>query len=151
MPHQRTLSQANINNNVNWVSTPGIWTWYVGLIIVTWLGVAAVLDDGGFAWTYVHLLHGVLSYYFLHWSKGFLYGEDQGEINLTFWEQLDNQVYGTMNRKFFTAVPIILFLLATHGTDFRRQPLGLNFLVVVVLLIAKLPAMHKVRILGINA
>ncbi len=45
---------------------------------------------------------------------------------------------------------VVLFLLASHGTDFGRQPLGLNLLVLLVLVIAKLPALHKVRILGIN-
>jgi len=45
---------------------------------------------------------------------------------------------------------VVLFLLANHGTDFGRQPLGLNLLVLLVLVIAKLPALHKVRILGIN-
>ena len=45
---------------------------------------------------------------------------------------------------------VVLFLLASHGTDFGRQPLGLNLIVLLVLVIAKLPALHKVRILGIN-
>ena len=45
---------------------------------------------------------------------------------------------------------VVLFLLASHGTDYRRQPLGLNLIVLAVLVIAKLPALHKVRILGIN-
>lgn len=39
---------------------------------------------------------------------------------------------------------------ATHGTDYRRQPLGLNLAVVLVMLVAKIPSMHKVRIFGIN-
>lgn len=77
--------------------------------------------------------------------------EDQGKYDLlTFWEQVDSQVYGTRNRKLFTLMPVVLFVLATHGTDFRKQPLGLNLVVVLVLLIAKLPALHKVRIFGIN-
>jgi len=44
----------------------------------------------------------------------------------------------------------VLFVLATHGADFRKQPLGLNLIVVLVLLIAKMPALHKVRFFGIN-
>jgi hypothetical protein len=63
---------------------------------------------------------------------------------------MDNESYGTLNRKLFTVVPVILFVLATHGTDFRKQPLGLNLGVVVVLLVAKLPALHRVRFFGIN-
>lgn len=75
----------------------------------------------------------------------------QGKYDsLTFWEQLDDGVQNTNTRKFLTIVPVVLFLLATHGTDYRRQPLGLNLIVLLVLVIAKFPAMHKVRIFGIN-
>lgn len=70
--------------------------------------------------------------------------------SLTFWEQIDDGLQGTATRKFFTVVPVVLFLLASHGTDFRRQPLGLNLLVVVVLTVAKMSSMHRVRIFGIN-
>ena len=104
------------------------------------------------AWTYVHLVHGVASYFLLHWFKGSPIDMDQGKYDkLTFWEQLDDGVQNTANRKFFTAVPIVLFILAIHGSDFRRQPLGLNLAVVIVLTVAKMAGMHKVRIFGINA
>ena len=59
-------------------------------------------------------------------------------------------MYATLNRKLFTFVPVVLFVLATHATDFRKQPLGLNLIMVIVLLVAKLPALHKVRFFGIN-
>jgi hypothetical protein len=63
---------------------------------------------------------------------------------------VDNETYGTATRKFLTVVPLALFVLATHGTDFRKQPLGLNFFVVLVLLIAKTPWVHKKRFFGIG-
>lgn len=69
---------------------------------------------------------------------------------MTFWEQIDDGVQFTSTRKFFTVVPVVLFLLAAHSTDYRRQPLGINLLVVVVLVVAKLSSMHRVRIMGIN-
>ena len=44
----------------------------------------------------------------------------QGKYDgMTFWEQLDDGVQNTNNRKFLTLVPVVLFLLATHGTDYR--------------------------------
>jgi hypothetical protein len=76
---------------------------------------------------------------------------DMGKYDkLTFWEQLDDGVQYTGTRKFFTAVPVLLFFLALHGTEFKRQPLGLNLIVTIVLVVAKMPALHKVRIFGIN-
>ena len=75
----------------------------------------------------------------------------QGKYDkLTFWEQFDDGVQNTGTRKFFLAVPVITFLLATHGTDYRRQPLLLNLVVLVVSVVSKFPALHKVRIFGIN-
>lgn len=143
--------QVVVNKTVSWLNSPAVWPLYIGLVLVSWLGMSALTDDAGMAWTYVHLIHGVITYYCLHWSKGSIDSEDQGKYSLlTFWEQVDNQAYGTHNRKFFALVPVVLFVLATHGTDFRKQPLGLNLVVVLVLLIAKLPALHKVRIFGIN-
>ena len=50
---------------------------------------------------------------------------------MTFWEQIDDGVQFTPTRKFLTVVPVALFLLASHGTDYRRQPLGVNLAVVV--------------------
>ena len=150
--HRRVPSEVDVNKSVNWVNSPGVWVWYLSLIGLSWLCLSALASDGGLAWTYVHLLHGVGSYWLLHWTKGSFAPEDQGRYSsLTLWEQVDNETYGTSTRKFLTAVPLALFVLATHGTDFRKQPLGLNLAVVLVLLIAKLPAMHRKRIFGIGA
>ena len=143
---------ATTCQNTNWLDSPGVWVWYLSVIGLSWLALTAITSDSGLAWTYVHLVHGVASYWLLHWTKGSFAPEDQGRYgSLTLWEQVDNEMYGTSTRKFLTAVPLGLFVLATHGTDFRKQPLGLNFLVVLVLLIAKLPALHKVRFFGIGA
>lgn len=46
---------------------------------------------------------------------------------------------------------MLLFILASHSTDYAHQPLALNLIAVVVLVIAKLPMMHKVRIFGWNS
>ena len=152
-PRRRSpCAQVVVNKNVNWLQGSAFWVFYVGLIALGYFGICALIPDAGLAWTYVHLAHGVITYYLLHWLKGTPFAdEDQGQYcRLTFWEQLDNGVYGTHSRKLFTAMPVLLFLLATNGTDFRKQPLGLNLVVVLVCVIAKLPALHKVRIMGIN-
>lgn len=147
----RSVSEVNLNKNVNWLNAPGIWIWYSLLIIAGWALLTILLDDPGLAWTYTHLGHGVVTYYLLHWTKGSPCSEEQGKYDyLTFWEQIDNGMYGTNTRKFLMIVPVALFTLATHGTDFRKQPMGANLVVVIVLVLAKLPFFHKVRILGIG-
>lgn len=64
---------------------------------------------------------------------------------------MDNGKQLTRNRKFLTVVPVVLYLIASHTTDYRNPWLFLNTIAVLVLVIAKFPNMHKVRILGINA
>lgn len=148
--HQRKPSEPNINKNTDWLNSKGVWAWYLGLIIIGWAVTSAFIDPG-LAWTYVHLVHSGITYYCFHWTKGSPIQEDQGIYDhLTFWEQLDNELYSTTTRKILAVIPVVLFLLATHSSDYRQQPLALNLIAVTVLLIAKFPQMHKVRILGIN-
>ncbi len=149
----RVVEKVIVNKNVSWLNYPGVWAAYLATVLLLWLGCSAIVADAGLAWTYVHLIHGVITYYVLHWVKGsanqFQY--DQGKYDhLTIWEQVDNQTYGTLSRKVFTIVPVILFLLASHGTELTKQPVGLNLVVATVLIFAKIPQMHKVRIFGIN-
>jgi hypothetical protein len=230
--HRRTVSEANINKNVNWLGSRGVWTWYVSLLLLMWATASALLSlapggannsgggaNGGgggagqsrYAWTVVHWLHGAASYWLLHWTKGSPCAEDQGRFDqLTFWEQMDNETYGTSTRKFFTLVPVVTLALAAHGggllsaalagpgggagsggggaggagggggglgggegglggaagagvgagggggggaaaaVETARLLMALNVAVAALLLVAKLPAMHRVRIFGIG-
>jgi hypothetical protein len=130
--HRRTVSEANINKNVNWLGSRGVWTWYVSLLLLMWAVLSALLSlvlgpaaAGRYAWTSVHWLHGAASYYLLHWTKGSPCAEDQGRFDqLTFWEQMDNETYGTSTRKFFTLVPVATLALAAHGGGLLSAALG---------------------------
>lgn len=64
-----TPQPVTTNKNVEWLSAPGAWTFIVALIVLSWLMLSLVVDPG-LAWTWVHLLHGVITYYLLHWNKG---------------------------------------------------------------------------------
>ncbi|WVZ17614.1 hypothetical protein V8G54_010596 [Vigna mungo] len=44
-----------------------------------------------------------------------------------------------------------LYLIASHTTDYQNPMLFFNTVAVIVLVVAKFPHMHKVRIFGINA
>ncbi|RXH92910.1 hypothetical protein DVH24_011934 [Malus domestica] len=92
-----------------------------------------------------------VTYHFFHWKKGTPFADDQGIYNgLTWWEQMDSGKQLTRNRKFLTVVPVVLYLIASHTTDYQHPMLFFNSLAVIVLVIAKFPNMHKVRIFGIN-
>uniref|UniRef100_A0A1I8JNZ4 Acyl_transf_3 domain-containing protein n=1 Tax=Macrostomum lignano TaxID=282301 RepID=A0A1I8JNZ4_9PLAT len=62
--------------------------------------------------------HNFITYLWLHWEKGAPFEPlDQGESRtLTHWEQLDDGVQFTANKKFLLVVPTVVFLLATFYT-----------------------------------
>ncbi|THF98154.1 hypothetical protein TEA_024363 [Camellia sinensis var. sinensis] len=104
-----------------------------------------------FKWYMISLLKCQVTYHFFHWKKGTPFADDQGIYNsLTWWEQIDNGKQLTRNRKFLTVVPVVLYLIASHTTDYQHPMLFFNTLAVMVLVVAKFPNMHKVRIFGIN-
>nr|XP_024381166.1 ORM1-like protein 3 [Physcomitrium patens] len=108
--------------------------------------------EAGTAWTVINLVHFAATYRFFHWKKGTPFAEDQGDYGkLTWWEQVDDGRQLTRNRKFLTVVPVVLYLIASHTTDYRNPNLFLNTIAVCWLVIAKFPNMHRVRIFGINS
>lgn len=143
---------TDLNKNTEWFTYPGVWTTYMSILFFSWIVVLSFFAcSPGTAWTVVHLWHFLVTYHFFHWKKGTPFADDQGIYNgLTWWEQIDNGKQLTRNRKFLTVVPIVLFLIASHTTDYQHPMLFFNTVAVVVLVVAKFPNMHKVRIFGIN-
>ncbi|KAL5537913.1 hypothetical protein UlMin_021751 [Ulmus minor] len=149
----RAVQPADLNRNTEWFMYPGVWTSYILILFFGWLVVLSVFGcSPGMAWTIVNLAHFAVTYHFFHWKKGTPFAEDQGIYNrLTWWEQIDNGKQLTRNRKFLTVVPVVLYLIASHTTDYQHPMLFLNTIAVIILVVAKFPNMHKVRIFGINA
>jgi hypothetical protein len=85
-----------------------------------------------------------------HWLQGTPNDTSQGVYDgLTVWEQLDDGVQFTATRKFLVALPILLFLCSCYYThNYFLFAIDLSTLLIV--LIAKLPSMHRVRVFGIN-
>eukprot|EP00262_Sarcandra_glabra_P006704 TRINITY_DN1919_c0_g1_i1.p1 TRINITY_DN1919_c0_g1~~TRINITY_DN1919_c0_g1_i1.p1 ORF type:complete len:170 (+),score=4.01 TRINITY_DN1919_c0_g1_i1:14-523(+) len=144
---------VDLNKNTEWFTYPGVWTTYILIIFFSWIFVFSLFGcTPGKAWTIVNLSHFFVTYHFFHWKKGTPFAEDQGIYNrLTWWEQIDNGKQLTRNRKFLIVVPVVLYLIASHTTDYEGSMLILNTIAVAVLVIAKFPNMHRVRIFGINA
>ncbi|KAL2643907.1 hypothetical protein R1flu_011494 [Riccia fluitans] len=141
----KVVPPPDLNKNTEWFLYPGVWTTYLLIIVIGWLLIMSVFRcSAGTAWTVVNLLHFAVTYRFFHWKKGSPFAEDQGMYNkLTWWEQVDHGRQLTRNRKFLTVVPVVLYLIASHTTDYKSPVLLLNTIAVFVLLIAKFPHMHK--------
>eukprot|EP01006_Ploeotia_vitrea_P046909 TRINITY_DN67072_c3_g10_i1.p1 TRINITY_DN67072_c3_g10~~TRINITY_DN67072_c3_g10_i1.p1 ORF type:complete len:112 (-),score=57.70 TRINITY_DN67072_c3_g10_i1:60-395(-) len=107
--------------------------------------------DQKYAWTVIHVLCTAFHVYFLHWKLGSPFWDNSGDYDrLTFWEQIDNGVQYTANRKFLTVVPVIVYLLASASTNWATHPLVMNTAVLVLELLGKAGFMHRVRLFGIN-
>lgn len=91
-------------------------------------------------------------FYILHTVKGNPFGDtDGGESRyLTHWEQIDDGEQFTDTKKFLTALPIVLFLLASSYTQYNFLHFVVNIAFMLLAVIPKLPQLHGVRLFGIN-
>ncbi len=71
------LAAVPTNRNTEWLNQKAAWAFYIILILLSWLVIASWTDPG-LAWTYVHLGHGAITYFLLHWNKGSPIQDDQG-------------------------------------------------------------------------
>lgn len=87
-----------------------------------------------------------------HWIKGSPDANNQGEYNaMTLYEQIDAGVPWTNTKKFLMLVPTIMTWIACHEANYKPIYIIVNCGLFLILIIAKLPQMHGVRILGINS
>jgi len=71
---------VSMNKNTNWVDNKSFWLFYIILIVLFWI-IVSNWTDPGLAWTYVHIGHGIITYYLLHWTKGSPIQDDQGQYD----------------------------------------------------------------------
>lgn len=66
--------------------------------------------------------------------------------NLTMWEQIDDGAQYTPAKKFLVGVPIALFLISTHYSNYDLNLFILNFISCMIVVIPKLPSSHRLRV-----
>ena len=79
-PRGLSVPLTPTNKNTNWLDNKAAWLFYVILVLVSWVVVAS-WTDAGMAWTYVHIGHGLITYYLFHWNKGSPIQDDQGKYD----------------------------------------------------------------------
>lgn len=139
---------------MTWFDSKGTWVAYLCMIIVFRIFISFVPGvNNSDAWTITNLVHAMGTWLAFHLSKGVPFtGSDQDKYaKLTMWEQLDQGIQFSPTKKLFTVVPIILFLITTHYTSYNFLLLAINLVALMVLLVSKLPRMHKVRLFGLNS
>ncbi|KAI8914623.1 ORMDL family-domain-containing protein, partial [Gorgonomyces haynaldii] len=102
------------------------------------------------AWTLTNLSYNALGFVMFHGIAGTPFLDQNDFYGMTVWEQIDGGAQFTPTKKYLTAAPIVLFLVSTHYTHYDTLTFFVNLLSLVVVLVAKLPSMHKVRLFGIG-
>eukprot|EP00550_Attheya_septentrionalis_P010313 CAMPEP_0198289218 /NCGR_PEP_ID=MMETSP1449-20131203/7482_1 /TAXON_ID=420275 /ORGANISM="Attheya septentrionalis, Strain CCMP2084" /LENGTH=237 /DNA_ID=CAMNT_0043987515 /DNA_START=261 /DNA_END=977 /DNA_ORIENTATION=+ len=152
------------NRNTDWVDSGGwsLLSIYVGIIVATYLlivlmGSVALFPDHVSSWsaTLTNGLHALVTLTYLHWIKGSPNFYEQGEMNgMTLWEQLDSKSQGVQkhnsNKTALFVVPTLLTYAACHACNYAPLLSLLNISIWLVCIVAKLPFMNGVRLLGIN-
>ncbi|KJE91140.1 Ormdl2 protein [Capsaspora owczarzaki ATCC 30864] len=143
--------EASSYNNPNevWLHGKGAWLAYILLLVVLRLAFASVpFLSVPVSFTLTNVVHNMLSFYLFHLMRGTPFvSADQGEsARLTQWEQIDAGAQFTNTRKFLAAIPIVLFLLTSHYTEYDPVLFAINFVSLCIVMVAKLPQMHKVRL-----
>jgi len=101
--------------------------------------------------TIINVLHALATFYFMHWAKGTPDAFDGGrDDKYTFWEMLDDGKQYTPTRKFFTIVPICLFLCASYEHDWKKRYYVANCVALGFCVVPKMAFMNGVRLFGIN-
>ncbi|EDV27285.1 ORM1-like protein 3 [Trichoplax sp. H2] len=151
MEAARTRSASN--PNVEWLNSRGIWITYVLFILLEhffFLSIPVLTVPQ--AWTLTFTFHNVFTFFLFHVMKGTPFDTfDQGKSRqLTHWEQIDSGEQFTRTRKFLIMVPIAMFMLTSFYTRYEVQHFLFNATTLCSVIIPKLPALHTVRIFGIN-
>ncbi|ORX88352.1 putative unfolded protein response protein Orm1 [Basidiobolus meristosporus CBS 931.73] len=145
-----TTCQTNLNSS--WVNYKGIWVFNIILIVAlkVLFGVFPGISKEA-SWTLTNLTYNIISFVIFHWIIGIPFEFNQGAYDeLTLWEQMDNGAQFSPSKKYFTAAPILLFLLGIHYTHYDGTTFLINITALTVNLVGKLPAMHRVRLFGFN-
>ncbi|MDI1485541.1 MAG: sphingolipid homeostasis protein orm1 [Ramalina farinacea] len=136
------------NLNAGWVNAKGAWT--IHIVLIAALKILFDIMPGvsqETAWFLTNIGYACGSYLMFHWVRGVPFDFNGGAYdNLNMWEQIDNGDQYTPAKKFLLSVPIVLFLLSTHYTNYDLTYFTINFFVVLGVVIPKLPFSHRMRV-----
>ncbi|KAI8872533.1 Orm1 type endoplasmic reticulum protein [Ramicandelaber brevisporus] len=141
-------SASGVNINASWVNSRGSWLVHIVLIVFAKIVFSSIpFVSSEVSWTLTTLVYNIGQFIMFHTLTGTPFEVDQGEYaDLNLWEQIDGGSEFTPTKKFLTATPIVLFLISTHYSHYDIVTFTISLSSLIVLMIAKLPTMHKVRV-----
>ncbi|THH05179.1 hypothetical protein EW146_g7313 [Bondarzewia mesenterica] len=141
---------AYANINAEWVNRKGAWLIHVVLIAAGKVVIDIIPGmTQEISWTTVNLCYLAFSYLMFHWVTGIpFHNELHGGAydDLTLWEQIDEGAQNTPSKKWLFSVPVGLFLMSTHYTNYNPWLFAINLSTLILVLIPKLPMAHRQRV-----
>jgi hypothetical protein len=136
------------NMNANWVHFKGAWIIHIVIILLLKLIYDLVpIFSNEVCWTLTNVTYVIGSYIMFHQVKGTPFDFNNGAFdNLNMWEQIDNGAQFTPVKKFLLGVPIALFLISTHYSNYDLTLFVINLIACLVVVIPKLPSSHRLRV-----
>jgi len=121
----------------------------------------AIFFPAHISWTITNVIHGFITMMYLHWIKGspnFYDVSGSGAMSgMTLWEQLyyppsiaENNNRFAESKLVLLVVPTLLCYAGCAFSSYDRACCMINVVVWCICILAKMPFMHGVRILGIN-
>ncbi|KAK7973050.1 hypothetical protein PG988_007184 [Apiospora saccharicola] len=139
-PIEQLSDQSALPNlNAQWVNAKGAWT--IHFVLIFALKIFYDILPGvsqETSWTLTNISYMFGSYLMFHWVRAY--------DNLNMWEQIDDGAQYTPAKKFLLSVPIVLFLMSTHYTNYDLTYFTINFLATLAVVIPKLPFSHRMRV-----
>ncbi|KIY52308.1 Orm1 type endoplasmic reticulum protein [Fistulina hepatica ATCC 64428] len=139
-----------VNMNVNWTNAKGAWLIHIVLIAIGKIAVDTVPGmTQQISWTLVNLIYLTLTYVMFHGITGVPFESDMhggAYDELTMWEQIDDGAQHTPAKKWLFFVPVALFLISTHYTNYNLWLFVINFSALIFVLLPKLPQFHRHRL-----
>ncbi|KAI0265957.1 Orm1 type endoplasmic reticulum protein [Gloeopeniophorella convolvens] len=149
--NEETLDQAAYANiNAEWVNRKGAWMIHLVLIATGKVIIDTIPGmTQNLSWTAVNLTYLACSYLMFHWVTGIPFDNELhggAYDDLTLWEQIDGGAQNTPSRKWLFSVPVVLFLLSTHYTNYNPWLFAVNLSALIFTLVPKLPMAHRQRL-----
>lgn len=136
------------NMNANWVHFKGAWLIHIVIIMLLKFFYDLIpIYTNEISWTLTNVTYVIGSYIMFHQIKGTPFDFNNGAYdNLNMWEQIDNGAQFTPVKKFLLGVPIALFLISTHYSNYDLTLFVVNLVACLVVVIPKLPFSHRLRV-----
>lgn len=148
---QDILDQSAWQNlNPEWVNGKGAWVIHPFLVLAGKVMIDSIPGmTQPLSWTICNLSYCMVSYLMFHYVTGTPFGSSDHSgayDDLTMWEQIDEGAQYTPAKKWLTSMPIGLFLISTHYTQYDPWAFAINVTSLLLVLVPKLPQMHRQRV-----